>query len=111
MTGPGASIRVRDWLAGRAPSPPPALAQRLTELVGDDRCASPAELPEYLLSRSQKLLARVETDRSAATDLLAADALITYAMEAAAEYGFDVDAIAANAAMRLAGNPTDGGQA
>ena len=101
MTSPGTPIRLRDWIAARVPSPPPALAQRLAELVGNDACAGPAELPDSLLARAEELLARVETDRSAATDLLAADALITYAMEAAAEYGLDVDAIAANAAQRL----------
>ena len=102
MTTPGTAIRVRDWIAARQPSPPQALAQRLAELVGEDACNTPAALPESLLARAEELLARVATDRSAATDLLAADALITYAMEAAAEYGLDVDAIAANAAQRLA---------
>lgn len=93
---------MRDWIAARAPSPPPVLAERLAELVGDDVCDVPGALPESLLARAEQVLAGVQTDRSAATDLLAADALITYAMEAAAEYGLDVDAIAVNAAGRLA---------
>ena len=110
MTNAGESIRARDWIAARAPAPPPALSNRLAEIVGEDVCESSESLPDLLISRAEELLAHIGNDRSSATDLLAADALITYAMEAAAEYSLDVERIASEAALRLATIPSRGGQ-
>ncbi len=110
MTNAGEGLHVRDWITARVPPPPPALVVRLAEIVGDDGYDHPASLPESLIARAEQLLAQIGNDRSAATDLLAADALITYAMEAAAEYRLDVDAIAARAAARLAAVSSRGGQ-
>ena len=55
-------------------------------MVGDSH-ATAGNLPTVLLEKALTVLARVGDDRSAAPDLLAADALITYAIEAAAESG------------------------
>lgn len=95
------SIRVGDWLASREPSPPPMLAQMLRDVVGDERCDA-ADLPEALMGHAAKLLDLIGDDRAAAVHLLAADALITYAMEAAAEIGAGFDEFAAAAASRIA---------
>ena len=62
----------------------------------------PSEIATVLLDRAERILARIGDDRSAATDLLAADALITYAMESAAESRADLESFAADAAARIA---------
>lgn len=59
-------------------------------------------MPAALMSHAVALLDSVGDDRAAATHLLAADALITYAMEAAAENNADFDAFASAAATRIA---------
>ena len=102
MQTAGEVIRVAEWIRARVPVPPEALAQRLSDVVGDDVCASPALLPESLLARAEEMLTHIGDDRSSATDLLVADALITYAMEAAAEYGLEIESVAGCAAQRLA---------
>ena len=78
--------------------------------VANDTCESPPFLPESLIVRAEEMLTQSGNDRSSATDLLAADALITYAMEAAAEYDLDVESIAENVAIRLATVASRGGQ-
>ncbi|HZI99404.1 MAG TPA: hypothetical protein VFD22_01995 [Gemmatimonadaceae bacterium] len=78
------SIRLSDWLASRTPAPPSELSARLNEVVGDSS-ATDNELPYALLKCGLEILSNIGEDRTAAPDLLAADALITYAMEAAAE--------------------------
>jgi hypothetical protein len=94
-------MRLTDWLATRTPAPPDALAQSLAEIVGDDSCR-PDELPARLIQHTEDILRRIGDDRSHATDLLAADALITYAMEAVADACRDPGAIATDAMQRIA---------
>ena len=62
----------------------------------------PGEIATVLIGIAEKILADLGDDRSAATDLLAADALITYAMESAAESRGDLESFAADAAARIA---------
>lgn len=75
---------LESWLAAREPAPPAALAARLVELAR----ATPVEgtHAETLLLATggvlQRLLRDHETARASALELLAADALATYAMEA-----------------------------
>ena len=75
------------WLATREPAPPARLAARLRECLGTSLSASVDEAPELLLAASESLLrtllAAECTDRETALDLLVADALVTYAFEAA----------------------------
>jgi hypothetical protein len=77
---------VLNWLAGRRPTPPPILRRHLTDLVVD----SSETLPDHLADAGVALLGRVlshpEGGRELALDLLAADALVTYAFEAQAEF-------------------------
>jgi hypothetical protein len=93
------AAEVQAWLAARRPAPPPALAARVAAAVaaGGDL---PGGLPEHLAALGDRLLeqvaARPEGGRELALDLLAADALVTYAFEAQAET--DVAGLAALAA-------------
>ncbi|HUX34856.1 MAG TPA: hypothetical protein VMV51_13375 [Gemmatimonadaceae bacterium] len=99
-------MTVGDWLASRTPPAPAALAARVRfalgdRLTGDESathtvCESAAE--ELLVS----LLERRATGRETALDLLAADALVTYAFEHAAVAADDLDAEAAGAMQRIA---------
>lgn len=82
-------MTVEQWLAGREPEPPPALADRMRAVLGDDRGRAASEACDVLLAGGRRLLMHLlgnecET-RDAALDLLAADALVTYAFEAASE--------------------------
>ena len=107
MSDAGESVRLADWLAARTPPPPPALAARIAATVGDASCGR-AALPGTLVEHALGFLKLIGDSRDSADDLLAADALITYAMEAATENCQHLDAIAADAAMRIASvKPSD----
>lgn len=73
------------WVDARRPAPPPTLRRHLLGVVQD----SPGSLPDHLADAGVALLDRVlsrpEGGRELALDLLAADALVTYAFEAQAE--------------------------
>ncbi|HWZ27330.1 MAG TPA: hypothetical protein VNX15_02125 [Gemmatimonadales bacterium] len=73
------------WLSGRRPVPPKALAERLTETVGDEAGAPPATLAGLGARVLDRVAQATPQDRRQALDLLAADALVTYAFEAQAE--------------------------
>ena len=85
-----------EWLDARIPPPPPRLAQRINEAVAECVAEGSPEsgtssLPELFTAAAMTLLDRTTSGspaspaRAAALDLLAADALLTYALEAAAE--------------------------
>lgn len=92
-----------DWLATRQPRPPDALAARIAALL--DGGPSWGDLVEMHLSAADRtlraLLTRKATDRSAALDLLAADALVTYAFEAASDDPATLEARATTAMRQL----------
>ena len=76
------------WLHTRVPAPPAALAARILEAVEASPRAPDAHHADALLDAGQALLRQLlradRTSRHGAIDLLAADALVTYAFEAAA---------------------------
>lgn len=82
-------MTVGDWLSARTPVPPPPLAARVHAALGTrlNECSSHAY--EALLGTAQLLLAELiaigSAQRDRALDLLAVDALVTYAFEAASE--------------------------
>jgi hypothetical protein len=81
MTGPGRAASAREW-------PERLLARMDAALAG----RTESEIPEALAGAAFSCLRAAlagGADRSAAWDLLAADALLTYACEAAAERGPD----------------------
>jgi len=77
------------------------MSGRLREIVFDTAIPE-IEIPSALLDKAIQLLETVGTDRDAAIDLLAADALITYAMEASAELDQDVAEFSSRAAKKVA---------
>ena len=85
-------IELLDWLRTRHPAPPAALQAHLEAAMADG--AEP--LPQHLARLGAELLARVaghpSGGRELALDLLAADALVTYAFEAQTDV--DVDGLA-----------------
>jgi|SRR5687768_3799551 len=103
------AIALRDWLADRTPAPPRALADRLASIVGDESCGTTGEIPMRLVLHAEQLIRNLGHDRSAAGDLLAADALVTYALEAAADECADLPAVAQHAMRALAACDRDEG--
>ncbi|MEO5510731.1 MAG: hypothetical protein ABIS27_08870 [Longimicrobiales bacterium] len=79
-----------EWLDSRTPQPPAALREKLVELLAahcsTTEGAIASTLGEAAITALAKAIEKCD-DRSSAMDLLAADALLTYAMEAAAEQG------------------------
>lgn len=97
-------MTLREWLATREPLPPRALAERLDALVAphDLDGADPADvLLDVALELLTVVLREDSTTRQTALDLLAADALVTYAFEAASDDPFRLDARAGTAMARL----------
>lgn len=79
---------VKAWLDSRTPPPPERLARRLGAALQPDVDVDDADagaMVERLTLAAVSILSGLEHDRSSALDLLAADALISYALEAAAE--------------------------
>lgn len=75
--------RASDWLAGRSPAPPPDLAEALS--VEDARGALEDALTIEAGERLAAARAKLGRVRASAFRLLEADALLTYACEAALE--------------------------
>ena len=71
------------------------------EIVGEDAFDG-ASSAGVLIERGIQTLRSALSDRDGALDLLAADALITYAMEVAADDFASMDATAADAIQRIA---------
>jgi hypothetical protein len=94
-----------EWLSGRTPVPPPALRARLTQALRDVASAAD-DLPESYLRAAERLIEELLqgecTSRDSALDLLTADALVTYAFEAASESPESLVPRAAAAMRRIA---------
>ena len=86
MAGDRPLISLPEWLARHTSGAPPALRRRVSELASA-ACVE-GSIAERLADAGRSALSAVEShhgDRSAALDLLAADALITLALLAQAE--------------------------
>ncbi len=70
------------WIASRHPRPPRSLAEWL---ISDDAGSEPARLVERGLSELERARAALGPVRQSAFHLLASDAWVTYACEAALE--------------------------
>jgi len=95
------------WLERRGEPAPASLRPRLADAVRTSPGESGDTLAELSLRAGERLLTKVLTEgcaaRSAAPDLLAADALVTYGFEVAAEDdGESAQAIEARAARAMA---------
>lgn len=95
------------WLAARADSVPDALRGRMHDslLNEADTADDDADYADHLVAAAERVLEGVlssgEMTRAQALDVLAADALATYAFEASAENG-DLAACADRAFARIA---------
>lgn len=104
-------MTVHRWLETRESPPPPALARRMRaalDAVGD---TAGRPVPDVALDAALLLLAELprepDSARSAAIGLLAADALVTYAFEAATVEPATLDELAARAMERITGVATE----
>jgi hypothetical protein len=100
-----ARITVADWLASRTPEPPERLLERIRETLGPALDGGMEEFPDAAIEGALTLMRRVMREpqsREEAVDLLAADALVTYAFEAVAEDPAALDARAQDAIRRIA---------
>jgi len=92
------------WLESRAPAPPPELAAAMSAMSAGLATREPT--PEALLDAARgamrTLLSGGCLTRASALDLLAVDALVTYAFEAAAEAPERLDARAQQALVSIA---------
>lgn len=108
-TATGTPRSVGQWLSELHPAPPPALAQRLAIALAPFAAEPADRAPEACLEAGERLLdellASGSTNRGSALDLLAVDALVTYAFHAAADAPERLEARAARAMARLAALP------
>jgi hypothetical protein len=98
-------VTLRAWLRERSPTPPPRLLARIESALGENCEGAQTDAPELCLSAAESLLRelvqRPTAGRESALDLLAVDALVTYAFEAAAEEPSTLAARADDAMSRL----------
>lgn len=82
-------MTVREWVEHRTPRPPEALVQRMFDFLGPNVSRDQLETGELCLAAAERALGDlVETQRfgrDSALDLLAIDALTTYAFEHASQ--------------------------
>ena len=94
------------WLDARRPVPPAALRARIDAALGRELLADVYDVTETLLVAGERLVGSLldedATSRGSALDLLAADALVTYAFEAASERPAELSGRAAMAMARIA---------
>ena len=99
-------MTIGEWLAERRPSPPPALRARITGLLGDSLALDATDGVEVYLEAAERLVETLlsgnSTTRDSALDLLTADALVTYAFEAASDAPAHLASRAADAMIRIA---------
>jgi len=94
------------WLDDRRPVPPPALRARIDVALGDSLQCDERDAFDACLVAGERvvesLLRENATTRETAIDLLAADALVTYAFEAASDRPAELSSRAADAMSRIA---------
>ncbi len=97
---------VAQGLATREPAPPDGLRERLQAALGADAQRDRSDAAAACLAEGERLLAGVlaseNEGRDCALDLLAADALVTYAFEAASDEPGLLATRASNAMTRIA---------
>lgn len=101
---------VRDWLAAVTPPPPASLAARLATVLAPHADRPESDVPACCLEAGEALLEEIlssgSTSRDTALDLLAVDALVTYAFQEASGDALTLEARAARAMARIAAIPT-----
>jgi hypothetical protein len=96
-------VTVGEWLSARTPAPPAPLAARLRTVLSTRWSDRSSNAHEAALATAESLLAELLAldcaGRDRALDLLAVDAMVTYAFEAAAE---SPDTLSARATAAMA---------
>ena len=94
------------WLRERTPAPPARLLARVEESLGKHVDDDAAAAPQLCIAAAERLLTellrRPTTGRESALDLLTVDALVTYALEAAAPSPESLPRLTTDAMTRLA---------
>jgi uncharacterized membrane protein len=94
------------WLTSREPAPPAPLMTRMLAALGSDGSREESDASALCLEAATRilvpLLAEERPGRESALDLLAADALVTYAFEAAGASADDLSTMTTDAMLRLA---------
>jgi hypothetical protein len=100
-------MTVGAWLRSRTPPPPPAMLAGVIDALGEraalDAHAAPTACLDAAAALLGALLREDSLGRERASELLVADALVTYAFEAGATSASDLDEFAATVMTRLAG--------
>lgn len=95
-------MRLRGWLYERRPAPPATLLARLEAVLDHEQKGEEMDIVITALTAATNLLeeivSRPAAGRECALDLLTADALVTYAFEAASD---DPEGLASRAATAL----------
>ncbi|MEO7456649.1 MAG: hypothetical protein ABIY52_10335 [Gemmatimonadaceae bacterium] len=99
-------MTVGDWLRARPLQPPETLSARIATVLGAAQHESSDALADVCLDAAERLVADLlrsgSTSRDTALDLLTADALVTYAFEAASDRPETIAARAEAAMVRIA---------
>ncbi|MEO7713230.1 MAG: hypothetical protein ABIV10_09965 [Gemmatimonadaceae bacterium] len=99
-------MTVREWLDGRTPAGPAVLRARIDDALGTAADGESATATSACLAAAQRLVEELMlrdcASRESALDLLAADALVTYAFEAASESPTHLVQRATEAMIRMA---------
>ncbi len=99
-------MTIGEWLATRRPVPPPQLMRGVREALGRASDEDARFAADRCIDAAERLVAQLlregRTGRESAADLLTADALVTYAFEAAAEDPAGLLDRAQDAMVRLA---------
>ena len=94
------------WLDARQPAPPPALRARIETALGSHLHEDALDPAETFLAAAERLVRTLldenATSRGSALDLLAADALVTYAFESLSEQPARLPHRAVEAMTRIA---------
>jgi hypothetical protein len=99
-------VTIGEWLAARTPAPPEPLTQRLKSVLSDAYELDAGQCAPACLSAAERLVEGLIrgncTSRESALDLLTADALVTYAFEAASADPATLSTAARSAMSRIA---------
>ena len=94
------------WLLACEPAPPASLAARVAVHLGEAPFADASAAAARCVDAAERVVAQLveanDTARTSALDLLAADALATYAFELASEQPAQLPALTRDAMVRFA---------
>ena len=104
-------MTLEEWLDRRDLAPPPALRRRLDDAAVDRLGTASLAVQDAALEAAIRLLGTLlrgeNSSRADALELLAVDALMTYAFEAAANEPERLEALGAQAMERIAAAATE----